>query len=104
MLFADDWLALSAELEDLAGIHLVMTFLCHPFNWKKFRGGGFVSWVGYEINCSSFPVGISLVRAQWLIGLVSRTLEVGTVDIDDLVAALGNMLLCGGTFRLCFDH
>ena len=99
MLFADDWLALAgnkAELEDIAGILLVMTVLGYPFNWKKFRGGDVVGWVGYEIDFSNFTVGISLVGAQWLIGWVRRTLEEGTVDVDDPVAVFGRFCFAMG--------
>jgi len=92
LLFADDWLSLAGsrtELEDIAGVVLVMALLGYPWNWKKFRGGDSSGWIGYEIDWAGFSVGISLVRAQWLVRWVEKTLSEGRVEVDDLVAVLG---------------
>ena len=52
--------------------------------------------MGYEIDFSKFTVGISLVRAQWLVCWVRRTLGEGAVEVDELVAVLGRFCFAMG--------
>ena len=94
LLFADDWLALGgarAEIEDIVAVVLLMTVLGFPWNWKKFRGGDLVAWIGYEIDFSKFCVGISKKRAQWLIDWVDRALKEGFVKVSELEAVVGRL-------------
>ena len=37
-----------------------------PFAWKKFKGGLRVAFTGYELDYSTFQVGMSDARGTWL--------------------------------------
>ena len=80
-----------AEIEDIVAVVLLMTVLGFPWNWKKFRGGDLVTWIGYEISFSDFVVGISKKRAQWLIEWIEHALKEGFVKITELEAVLGRL-------------
>ena len=69
LLFADDWLAVGttkAELDEIAVLILFLHLLGYPFNFKKFRGGDVVQWIGFEVNFTDHTAGISKSRAAWL--------------------------------------
>ena len=99
LLFADDWLAVGttkAELEEIVVLILVMHLLGYPFNFKKFRGGDLVQWIGLEVNLSDYAVGISKSRAAWLRNWVAGVLAEGRVEVRDLVAVLGRFCFAMG--------
>ena len=69
LLFADDWMSVAGdkqELDNVVGVIFAMLLLGFPWNWKKFRGGDRVAWIGYEIDYWRFTIGISAKRAKWL--------------------------------------
>ena len=92
LLFSDDWLAVGStreELEDIVCVVFFMSLLGFPWNWKKFRGGDTVAWIGYEINLSEYLVGISVGRAKWLADWVEKVLDVGFVQVNELESVVG---------------
>ena len=92
LLFADDWLGAGHnrfELENLGLLVLLLTVLGYPYNWRKFRGGCQVQWIGFEVNMDKFTLGISAARAKWLIDWSEKTVKEGKVAVDDLISVLG---------------
>ena len=51
---------------------LLLTALGVPFAWRKFSGGGEHSWIGYSLCIARRTVGISLSRAEWVIGWIPQ--------------------------------
>ena len=92
LLFADDWASIGctrSELEDIGVVIFLLSLVGFPWNWKKFRGGTEVGWIGYTIDFDKYTLGISEKRAQWLVSWVSKTLEEGHVLVSDLEAVVG---------------
>ena len=103
LLFADDWLAVGgskAELEEVGVLILVLVLFGYPFNFKKFRGGDVVQWIGFEVNFTEHAVGISKSRATWLRNWVENVLTEGRVEVKDLIAVLGRFCFAMGPLDL----
>ena len=85
--YVDDllWLTQSSDglLRILASI-LLLTALGVPFAWHKFSGGGEHSWIGYSLCIARRTVGISLSRAEWVIGWIRKTRSDGLVRVGTL--------------------
>eukprot|EP00439_Symbiodinium_sp_Y106_P014116 s7427_g2.t1 len=68
------WITQSSDglLRILASI-LLLSVLGVPFAWHKFSGGGEHTWIGYSLCVAKRTVGISLSRADWVIGWIRKT-------------------------------
>ena len=71
LIYADDtaWAAAGPnKCREIVMSLFFMVLLGTPFSWKKCRGGLEYEWVGYWLDWGRFELGISELRAQWLIG------------------------------------
>ena len=79
-LFADDGLVgkdfPSAPLSILM-VMLLFIVLKVPLSWKKIQGGVEVDYVGYRLSLSSYAVGLSEKRANWLNRWLTEKAEKG---------------------------
>ena len=80
-------------LRILASI-LLLTALGVPFAWHKFSGGGEHSWIGYSLCIARRTVGISLSRAEWVIGWIRKTRSDGLVRVGDVRSGSRPFVLC----------
>ena len=86
------WITQSSDglLRILASI-LLLSVLGVPFAWHKFSGGGEHTWIGYSLCVAKRTVGISLSRADWVIGWIRKTRSDGLVRVGDLRSVLGRL-------------
>ena len=92
--YVDDilWLAKGKEAKEaIAVVLLFLVAIGHPFSWCKCKGGLSTDWVGYNVDLRTRSVGISAKRARWLHDWCQKTLQEGSVKINDLRAVLGRM-------------
>ena len=102
LLFADDF-DLTAEGPDYARAILAFVWWLRlfriPLSWKKTKGGKSYTWVGYEKSLSTWTLGVSETRAEWLGGWLSRTIESRHVNTGELGEALGRMVFVYGALQ-----
>ena len=90
----DDLLWLVREAKGLELIVMSIFYLevlGLPFAWKKFKGGLDVEWVGFQICLKGARLGLSEIRARWLINWLSATAQRGIVKISDLASVVGRL-------------
>ncbi|CAE7365908.1 unnamed protein product, partial [Symbiodinium sp. CCMP2456] len=97
--YVDDllWITQSSDglLRILASI-LLLSVLGVPFAWHKFSGGGEHSWIGYSLCVAKRTVGISMSRADWIIGWIRKTRADGMEHFRTDAKAQGSELWVGG--------
>jgi len=94
LVYVDDLLWMVCEAKGLELIVMsifLLEVLGLPFAWKKFKGGIDVEWVGFELCLKGARLGLSEVRAQWLIEWLATTAQRGTVKIAELASVLGRL-------------
>ena len=92
--YVDDllWITQSSDgLLRILGSILLLSVLGVPFAWHKFAGGGEHTWIGYSLCVARRTVGISLSRADWIVGWIRKTRADGLVRVADLRSVLGRL-------------
>ena len=94
LLYADD-LELEAgnaqEREAVVLAVFIFLILGSPLKNRKFRGGFAVDWIGLHICNKSYAMGVSLRRAEWLIGWITAMIKEGTVTTLNFAGGLGRL-------------
>ena len=85
-------------------LNILLMLLCwevagSPFSWAKCRGGLAQDWVGYWVDCSTFQIGASLTRSDWMIKWISETVSAGKVLVRSLQEGLGRMGFMAGALE-----
>ena len=62
-----------------------------PLSWGKVRGGLSMEWLGFFLDYSSYRVGISIARSQWLINWGEQILANNVVLARHLACGLGRV-------------
>jgi len=55
-----------------------------PIKWKKVAGGLSFQWIGADIDLTTYSLGLSVARAQWLSDWIDRAVQRRTVSVQDL--------------------
>ena len=93
-LFADDWDLTGVGdtfIPATLGFVWILVALGVPISWKKSRGGGTYSWIGYELSLRQWSLGISATRADWAIRWFDRTVAAGRIAMQELRESLGRL-------------
>ena len=94
LLYADDYLWLASGASPLHDILLMVLILCtfgFPFAWKKFKGGFQVSWIGFWADLTTWQVGLSDSRADWVVAWLNELLEAEVVPVKRIAEGLGRL-------------
>ena len=98
LLYADDLEAIAGDRAGRRGIvisYASLAALGFPFKWAKSCGGFVVEWVGFETAYSSFKLGLSQRRAEWLIRWCMEVATSGRTTWSDFSCALWGGLALG---------
>ena len=96
LLYADDGLAIARGgkcRESFMLMFLILETYGFPVAWHKVKAGTRLEWIGYQLDISSFEVGISDRKREWLLSWLDGRLRDGGVVGRNLRATLG---------RFCF--
>ena len=94
LLYADDLEAIAGDRAGRRGIvisYAALAALGFPFKWAKTCGGFVVEWVGFETAYSSFKLGLSRRRAEWLTRWCMEVSASGRTTWSDFSCALGRL-------------
>ncbi|CAE7463581.1 unnamed protein product, partial [Symbiodinium pilosum] len=94
LLYADDLKAVAGDRAGRRGIvisYASLAALGFPFKWAKTCGGFVVEWVGFETAYSSFKLGLSQRRAEWLIRWCMDVATSARTTWSDFSRALGRL-------------
>ena len=61
------------------------------FKWAKTRGGFRVEWLGMETEYSSYRLGLTKKRADWLVNWLREVVKAGSVMARDMSQGLGRL-------------
>eukprot|EP00439_Symbiodinium_sp_Y106_P027995 s905_g3.t1 len=70
-----------------------------PLSWRKLRGGVYLQSIGYQICLSSYQIGISERKRDWIAAWVRTTLQRGGITGRDLKSGLGRLVFVAGALR-----
>ena len=94
LLYADDLESLGVGLSGRKGIPLSYCFMSlfgFPFKWAKTRVGFRVEWLGMGTEYSSYRLGLTLKRANWLVHWLRGIVKNGSVTARDMSQGLGRL-------------
>ena len=94
LIFADDVEAIAASPGGRRGITLAFLFLSclgFPFKWAKQRGGLRVEWIGLFTDYTTYKLGLSPRRAEWMYNWVLKLAKEGTTTSKFFEQGLGRL-------------
>lgn len=94
LIFADDVEAIAASPGGRRGITLAFLFLSclgFPFKWAKQRGGLRVEWIGLFTDYTTYKLGLSPRRADWMHNWVLKLAKEGTTTSKFFDQGLGRL-------------
>ena len=94
LIFADDVESIAASPGGRRGITLSFLYLSclgFPFKWSKQRGGLRVEWIGLFTDYTTYKIGLSPRRAEWMHSWVMKLATEGTVSPKFLEQGLGRL-------------
>ena len=94
LLYADDVEATAANASEREGVVLLfflLRVLGSPFKNRKFRGGFQADWVGLHIDNVRFGMGLSVARAEWLVGWLRHSAGLKTIEVTNFSGGLGRL-------------
>ena len=68
-----------------------MSLFGFPFKWAKTWGGLRVEWLGLETEYSSYRLGLTRKRANWLVHWLREVVKSGSVTARDMSQGLGRL-------------
>ena len=85
-------------------LNLLLFLLCWevagaPFSWKKTRGGLEQEWIGFWVSCSTFQIGASEARTQWVIKWLDEVIAAPGILIRGLQEGLGRIGFLAGVLE-----
>lgn len=94
LIFADDLEAIASSAGGRRGITLSFLFLSclgFPFKWAKQRGGLRVEWIGLFTDYTSYKIGLSPKRAEWMQSWVMKLASEGYTTPKAFEQGLGRL-------------
>ena len=94
LIFADDLEAIASSAGGRRGITLSFLFLSclgFPFKWAKQRGGLRVEWIGLFTDYTSYKIGLSPKRAEWMQSWVMKLASEGCTTPKVFEQGLGRL-------------
>ena len=94
LIFADDVEAIAASPGGRRGITLAFLFLSclgFPFKWAKQRGGLRVEWIRLFTDYTTYKLGLSPRRAEWMYNWVLKLAKEGTTTSKFFEQGLGRL-------------
>jgi hypothetical protein len=94
LIFADDLEAIASSAGGRRGITLSFLFLSclgFPFKWAKQRGGLRVEWIGLFTDYTSYKIGLSPKRAEWMQSWVLKLASEGYTTPKAFEQGLGRV-------------
>jgi hypothetical protein len=94
LIFADDLEAIASSAGGRRGITLSFLFLSclgFPFKWSKQRGGLRVEWIGLFTDYTTYKIGLSPKRAEWMREWVMKLASEGRTTPKAFEQGLGRL-------------
>ena len=94
LLYADDYLWYVSGGDPFG--HLILSILVYhilgfPFAWHKFKGGFELSWIGYWADLTTWQVGLSDARAEWIMRWLEDLMSGNQVSCHRATEGLGRL-------------
>ena len=78
-------------------LHLFILMIARcPLAWKKLPGGYQTEWLGYVLDMARFEIGISEMRAAWVINWIDDKVCARRVRLGELREGLGRLQFLAG--------
>ena len=94
LLYADDLEVMGPGRGGRIGSVLAFVFMAAlgaPFKWKKQRGGLSSEWIGIMVDYSTYEMGLSIKRSEWICEWIRSLEDRGRVGWREFAAGLGRL-------------
>ena len=94
LLYSDDYLWYVSGDTPFHDLILSIVFLHSmgfPFAWHKFKGGFEVAWIGFWADLTTWQVGLSAQRADWVIRWLEDLMQAQEVSPRRVAEGLGRL-------------